>query len=246
MAGLVTDSAGIGIAGATITIVNQKTGKETTGETTFNGRFAIPGLELGVPYTVRLTKLEHYPVIKEGLVIPESKVLRPTFVMHVNRVQQLERVTVTEKPKGSPLAKSTLTATEIAKANVPNMLDAINRLRPRMLAPSYDICVSRDSLSLYVDGLRRPLFNPVETGGPLRTVTRLGTNRAIFQTTGRTNEEIVQDELSQIPSEDIAEVIFVSCDEVNPDVPRRNVIWMKTKRYKAAEIRDKMKKGQIP
>jgi hypothetical protein len=56
---------------------------------------------------------------------------------------------------------------------------------------------------------------------------------------GRTNEEIVRDELDAIPADEVAEITFVSCDDFNPKIPHRNAIWLLTKRYKAHATRHK-------
>jgi hypothetical protein len=235
ISGLVRDSAGQGLGGATIVVVDPRNGAEREPvSAVFNGRFAIPGLEIGVPYILKISKIDYYPVVVEGVKIPDSKVIRPEIVMYSNDAQKLERMTIRPGSKGSVLAKKTLEANEIAKAKVHSALDAIQRLRPVMLMPNRDICITNDSLSLYVDGIRRPVFNPRDDGmGARRLVTRQGNNRGQFYTTGRTNEEIVQDELSQIPAEDIAEVKFVSCDDYDNKILKRNAIWLLTKRYKA-------------
>jgi len=235
ISGLVHDSAGKGIAEASVIVVDPRTGAEREPvHTVFNGRFAIPGLEVGVPYTLRILKLDYYPLVVNNVTIPDTKVLRPDYTMFPNDVQKLERMTITAPKKGSVLAKKYIDSSEIAKAKVHSALDVIQRLRPIMLMPSHDICITNDSLSLYVDGVRRPVYNPTDDGtGPRRLITRQGTNRGQFYTTGRTNEEIVQDELSQIPAEDIGDITFVSCDDYDNKILKRNVIWLLTKRYKA-------------
>jgi hypothetical protein len=160
--------------------------------------------------------------------------------MYPNDVQKLERMVVRAKPKGSILANKFIDSTEIAKAKVHSALDVITRLRPIMLMPSHDICMTRDSLSLYVDGVRRPVFNPIDDGsGPRRLVTRQGSNRNQVYTTGRTNEEVVQDELANIPASDIGDITFVGCDDYNNKIPRRNAIWLLTKRYKSVHANDR-------
>jgi hypothetical protein len=234
LAGLVRDSSGVGIGDATITVLDANTGEvRQKGHTVFNGRFAIPGLEPGIPYTVKVAKFDYYLFVTDSVVIPSTNVLRVEYIMYPDEARKLARQTIKAPPKGSKLARKTLEWTEIAEAKVHSALDAIQRLRPIMLMPNRDICMTGDSLSLYVDGVRRPVYNPTDDGfGARRLVTRQGNNRGQFYITGRTNEEIVEDELRQIPAEDIAEVKFVSCDDYDNKILKRNVIWLLTKRYK--------------
>jgi len=231
LAGLVRDSAGTGLANATITVINPKTGAEVqTGHTVFNGRFAISGLETGVTYQLKIAKFDYYTFVADSIVIPSTNVLRSEFVMHLDATAKLTRVTIKAPKKGSKLAKKFLEETEIAQAKVPSALDAIQKLRPIMLAPSHDICINNDSLSLYVDGIRRPVYNPTDQMGPRRLVTGPGNRQ--YYTTGRTNDEIVRDELAKIPAEDIWTVQYVSCDDYDNKIQKRNVIWLLSKRYK--------------
>lgn len=220
IAGIVHDSAGNGLASASITIVDQK-GSEIHGTTVFNGRFAIPGLHVGIPYTVKITKLEYDPITTDSLIIPANKVLRLNYTLQRNHTHQLENVSISQRPKGSKLAKKYLDATEIAKANVHSALDAVQRLRPIMLAANHDICMTRDSLSLYVDGVRRPVANPTSDGSP----------KVRGMPTGLSNEEVVRSTLSEILADEVAEITFVACDDYNPKIPHRNAIWLITKRY---------------
>jgi hypothetical protein len=53
--GTVSDSNGAAVVGATVTVVHEPTGSKSTSETNSEGRFNLPGLRVGGPYTVTVT-----------------------------------------------------------------------------------------------------------------------------------------------------------------------------------------------
>jgi len=64
--GSVRDSAGVGLAGVTVTARNAVTGVESTISTTAAGRFAFLQLPLGGPYTITARHIGYRPATRAG------------------------------------------------------------------------------------------------------------------------------------------------------------------------------------
>ncbi len=69
LAGVVRDSASRGIAGATVEVRNSETGYVVRTSTTPTGRYAVLGLPIGGPYTVRARRVGFEPTERAGVTL---------------------------------------------------------------------------------------------------------------------------------------------------------------------------------
>ena len=69
MRGSVTDSAGIPLAGVRVKATHRPSGTEYRTTTTTDGRWTLPGLRIGGPYTVEATRIGMAPQAKDGLIV---------------------------------------------------------------------------------------------------------------------------------------------------------------------------------
>ncbi|MCE9603056.1 MAG: carboxypeptidase regulatory-like domain-containing protein [Gemmatimonadetes bacterium] len=69
MRGSVTDSTGIPLAGARVKATHRPSGTEYRTTTTSDGRWTLPGLRVGGPYTVEATRIGMAPQSKDGLIV---------------------------------------------------------------------------------------------------------------------------------------------------------------------------------
>lgn len=73
LAGVVRDSASRGIAGATVEVRNSETGGVVRTSTTPTGRYAVLGLPVGGPYTVRARRVGFEPTERAGVTLTRGE-----------------------------------------------------------------------------------------------------------------------------------------------------------------------------
>ncbi len=66
IAGVVTDSAGAPLTGATVVAVHGPSGTQYSAVTRADGRFNIPGMRVGGPYRVRASFVGYRPAVQDG------------------------------------------------------------------------------------------------------------------------------------------------------------------------------------
>ncbi|MGH9397620.1 MAG: carboxypeptidase regulatory-like domain-containing protein [Terriglobia bacterium] len=96
--GVVTDSQGNAIAGATVTATNTKTGISNKAETSASGVYTIPLLPPS-HYTVRAAQTGFAPTEQNGIQLEVNQVATINFLLKVGAVQQ----TVTVQASAQPL-----------------------------------------------------------------------------------------------------------------------------------------------
>lgn len=257
--GVVNDSAGVPIPYALILATRDSTGAKNRVMADPKGIYAIDGIVVGESYTLSVVRMGFEPEMRTGVVLPDTSAMTIDFYLDrnpaekFNKAQPLPGITVKAKKGGSRLAQKYLGYDEIQKVNVPDGLSLIQRIRPGFLGPEYDICMTNDSLSLYVDGVRRPPINPMDDNAafqsmgvnlgitPSRSI-QMGRNRGRTITAERTNEDIIADELSKIPREEIYEIKYVGCGDWDPSIGKRDVIWVTTLWSKRAKNIEKFQK----
>jgi hypothetical protein len=257
--GIVKDSAGQPVPHAFILATRDSTGAKNRVMADPKGVYVIDGLAINESYTLTVARMGYEPEMRSGVSVPDTTPVIIDFFLDrnyrekVEKAQPLPGITIKAKRGGSPLARKYLGYDEIQNAKVPNALTLIERLRPGFLGPEYDICMTGDSLSLYVDGVRRPPINPpddnaafeamgVTLGMPASRTIQMGRNRGRVITAEMTNEDIVRDELSKIPRDEIFEVKYVGCGDWDPTIGKRDVIWVTTLWSKRSKMIDKVKK----
>ncbi len=96
ISGRITDSKGITLPGVTIVAVHQPSGSKYSTSTRADGRFNLPGVRVGGPYTITITYIGYgKEVINDAMVgLGESLTLNVTLK---DASQQLAEVTVVIK-----------------------------------------------------------------------------------------------------------------------------------------------------
>ena len=69
MRGSVTDSTGIPLAGARVKATHRPSGTEYRAITSSDGRWTLPGMRIGGPYTIEATRIGMAPQSKDGLIV---------------------------------------------------------------------------------------------------------------------------------------------------------------------------------
>ena len=69
MRGSVTDSTGIPLPGARVTATHRPSGTEYRALSTSDGRWTLPGMRIGGPYTVEATRIGMAPQSRDGLIV---------------------------------------------------------------------------------------------------------------------------------------------------------------------------------
>ncbi|WP_158010165.1 TonB-dependent receptor [Hymenobacter glacialis] len=76
MSGVITDSKGEGLPGATVIAVHTPTNTQYVAPTNSDGRFNIQNMRVGGPYTVRVTFVGYKDLMREGLSLSLGQNLR--------------------------------------------------------------------------------------------------------------------------------------------------------------------------
>ena len=95
ISGMVRDSSGAAIPGATVEVMNRETGLTRTTQTSGNGRYALLALPAGV-YEVKAEAAFFRSEIQQGLRLEVTQEAVRNFTLPVRSVQ--ETVTVTQPP----------------------------------------------------------------------------------------------------------------------------------------------------
>lgn len=96
LAGTVTSDKGEPIPGATITVLNTRSGIRTTATTRSNGRYILSGLEPGGPYRIAARAIGFRPEVREGVAVKLGETVDVSFRLPEAPVQLEEIVTVSD------------------------------------------------------------------------------------------------------------------------------------------------------
>ncbi|MDF7810165.1 TonB-dependent receptor [Hymenobacter sp. YC55] len=94
MNGVITDKEGSGLPGATVIAVHTPTNTQYVAPTNSEGRFNIPNMRVGGPYTVRVTFVGYQDISREGIFLSLGQNLRLDLNLS-ETTTQLAGVTVT-------------------------------------------------------------------------------------------------------------------------------------------------------
>nr|WP_242582210.1 TonB-dependent receptor [Hymenobacter telluris] len=94
MNGVITDKQGDGLPGATVIAVHTPTNTQYVAPTNSEGRFNIPNMRVGGPYTVRVTFVGYQDITREGIFLSLGQNQRLDLNLS-ETTTQLEGVTVT-------------------------------------------------------------------------------------------------------------------------------------------------------
>jgi hypothetical protein len=133
--GTVTDPDGSPIAGATVTVVDTRTGTSRRVTTNDNGAFSVRSLQVGGPYTIRVQS----PAFQDALVtdVYTNLSAAATFNIALDVSQQIEEITVTAAQVATaPLAIGPGTAFDLQDINnmpsIQRQIRDVIRIDPRV------------------------------------------------------------------------------------------------------------------
>lgn len=132
--GSASDQAGAAVSGATVTAVHEPSGTRYTATTNSEGRFGIPGMRVGGPYTVTITSSGFAEQKREGLTLSLGNAATIDFTLGVQATNV--EVTVTSDQTFSELrtGASTSVSREVIQ-RVPTINRSINDFTK--LSPQY-------------------------------------------------------------------------------------------------------------
>jgi outer membrane receptor for ferrienterochelin and colicin len=135
--GTVTDPNGAPLAGFQVTVTHNATGAVAGVVTRGDGRYYLPGLQPGGPYTIRVEGLGYSPEVREGVTLALSQTARFDFVLRQQAIA-LEGIDVTAE-RGTVISKGrTGAATVVGQETVektPTLsrdFTALTRLAPQI------------------------------------------------------------------------------------------------------------------
>ncbi|MEO7369075.1 MAG: carboxypeptidase-like regulatory domain-containing protein, partial [Gemmatimonadaceae bacterium] len=173
--GFVTDASGTPVADAQITITNQATGFASRTISREGGRFNLPGLEVGGPYTLDARRIGFAPVTRTGIQIQLSQTNRIDVKLEAQatQLQELEIRSTTGEiiSPSSTGTKTTVSqqALERAPTTTRNLVD-FTRAAPQVSSsgPGYSGGgMSNRMNNVQIDGAtERDVFGLGSTGQP--------------------------------------------------------------------------------
>jgi hypothetical protein len=118
ISGTVTDEQGQGLQGVQVQVVNRVTGSRSGALTHSDGRYFVPSLETGGPYTVSIRRIGFAPRDSSGFYVSLGENLRVDFSLRARAVA-LSCVEVTSTTTGAVMSSShTGVATTISESTI--------------------------------------------------------------------------------------------------------------------------------
>ena len=136
IAGVVADSQGAVVPGATVLAVHQPSGTSYEGVTKADGRFVLPSLRVGGPYKVSATLIGFGTETKDGVTVNLGVSTDLEFKLKVAAISEEVTVTATFDPVFS--SSHTGAATAISQADIANLPTISGRLTDIIrMSPQY-------------------------------------------------------------------------------------------------------------
>ncbi len=124
ISGTVIDDHGQPAAAVQISVLNISTGSRTSAQTNNDGRYYVPGLEVGGPYSVTARRLGYAPQTKTGLDVALSQNLRVDFTL-ITAATQLAAVTTAASSEDAIMSSShtgiAMTVTDSMVSRLPTL-----------------------------------------------------------------------------------------------------------------------------
>src|SRR5437764_665395 len=137
VAGVVTDSSGAPLDGARVISVHRPSGTEYAAVTRADGRFTIPGMRVGGPYTVSVTVLGYRRQVQDQIQLTLGVTADLRFVLARASVE-LAPVTITATTNPVFSAERTGAATTIASTQIAHLPTITRRVEDLLrLTPQY-------------------------------------------------------------------------------------------------------------
>ncbi len=142
MSGVITDSKGEGLPGATVIAIHTPTNTQYVAPTNSDGRFNIQNMRVGGPYTIRVTFVGYKDLVREGLQLTLGQNLR--FDQKLSDTStELAEVTVSGRRDPVMNADHTGASTTIQRETIERLptisrsFDDITRLTPQANGQSF-------------------------------------------------------------------------------------------------------------
>ena len=137
IAGLVTDSSGVPLEGARVVAVHGPSGTAYSAVTRADGRFTIPGMRVGGPYTVSVTVVGHRRAVQDQIQLTLGGTADLRFLLGRASVE-LEPITVTATSSHVFSAERTGAATTISTTQIDHLPTISRRVEDLLrLTPQY-------------------------------------------------------------------------------------------------------------
>lgn len=123
--GAVTDESGSPLPGFQVIITHGATGGTAAVLTRGDGRYYLPGLQPGGPYTIRVEGLGYAPEVRDGVNLTLSQTARFDFTMRVQAIA-LEGIDVAAS-RGAVISKGRTGATTVVGEQTVERMPTLNR-----------------------------------------------------------------------------------------------------------------------
>jgi uncharacterized protein (UPF0333 family) len=124
--GVVNDEKGAGLQGATVVAVHQPTGTSYTTTTRKDGRYNLPNLRVGGPYTITVTFVGFSQEKQDNITLLLGQEFKADFVLK-QQAQQLSEVVVSTNRQGKVFNSSHTGSQEIISRSQIERLPTLNR-----------------------------------------------------------------------------------------------------------------------
>jgi hypothetical protein len=125
--GVVRDANGIPVAGASIMAVHEPSASRYGTFTRADGRFIIPGMRVGGPYTVTASMLGYGDQFVEGITLTLGSAVDLEFTMQQQAIQ-LEELTITARSGGILSSDRTGAATQVSRQQLDDLPTVSGRI----------------------------------------------------------------------------------------------------------------------
>jgi hypothetical protein len=137
VAGIATDSSGAALMGARVVAVHGASGTTYTAATRSDGRFTIPGMRVGGPYRVTVSRVGYRPEAQNGVMVTLGSTSDLRFALAAASVE-LEAVTVTATTDNVFSSQRTGAATTVATEQIATLPTISRRVEDLLrLTPQY-------------------------------------------------------------------------------------------------------------
>ena len=138
VSGQVTDSAGHPLKGTQVVATHTPSGTTYVGQSGDDGRFTIPGMRVGGPYSVRATYIGYRPQVQDSIYLTLGVTADANFRLTAAAVQ-LEAITVTGQADPVFSSERTGAATAVPTVAIKQLPTVSRRVEDLLrLTPQYE------------------------------------------------------------------------------------------------------------
>lgn len=162
--GTVTNEQGQPVEAVQVQVTNRNTGFSATVTTRSNGRYLVPGLEVGSNYSVTVRRIGYAPMTRQSVTVSLSQTAEVNFVLQ-QQAAQLEAVTVTAETDALISPTRTGVATTVSDSAL-RRLPTLNRNFTDFVALTPQVSTSGPGLS---GGGTNNRYNSIQIDGASET-----------------------------------------------------------------------------